>query len=382
MVVRRLPHPQLVPGTVADGDLGLRFREAIMHARDVLGFGDSTMGSPYHVHSNPWTAWCGPVFVNTSSNPWPYLAARGLALVHSTACDVLLYLAQAPGPSAGGPPVDPRKWYVHARPLFGTTDFPDGALSVAASPDARDPYCHKLELPTAGLYVLDVYTEGNVRFGSLHWVPVNACGTESPTHANGITPSTGDLPPTAVFPTTSGDGVYNAAWLRLARKMKEAQTRIYDPDAEGVGRHTHGSGVLANPTVLFASMHGIPPDEADAALGYTATVTTVKSPAATVVGAELLEGLYPAGAVYRWFALVWVDVGKSSVMNLDVDGAVSTTSTSTEVTDLLGTGWHLLTGTFTATGYPTSDSFTVKQATGGSSQEVALVAFLLVREVL
>lgn len=374
MVVRRLPHPQLVPGTVADGDLGLRFREAIMHARDVLGFGDSTMGSPYHVHVNPVTA---KRYIRTdiSANDGPYRIQRVLWKAHASACDLLLYLS---APNVG--PLNPGTWRVHAIPLFGLTDFPDGAYSVPARPDARDPYNHRLELPTAGLYVLDVYLDRYSVTDAVHIVPVNACGTESPTHANGITPSTGDLPPTAVFPTTSGDGVYNAAWLRLARKVKEVQCRIYDPDAEGVGRHTHGAGVLANPTVLFLSSHGIPADAADSAVLDTAE-TADSTSTDNVIGAELLEGLYPAGAVYQWFALVWADAGKSSVMNLVVEGASNTTSAATELSDL-GVDWHLLTGTFTATGYPTADTFSVTQAATGGSQKVGLVSFLIVREVL
>jgi len=373
MVVTRLPAPLLVPGAVADTSLGLNIRSAVQHLQDVLdASGEGESGSTFHTHQNPWGV---KKYIRTdvAAAAGPYLCMRQLCLAHPDACDFLLYVGN---PSGG--PLPPSAWRVQALPLFGAADFPDGAHSTPAQPDARDPYNHRLSLPTPGLWVLDVYLERYNALDSLHVVPVNAGGTESPTHAFGVTPSTDDLPVVEAFDAGTG-GVFNAAWLRLARKMKQAQTEVYDPDSEGAGRHEHGAGNLANPTVLFASFHGMPADETSSAVTDTATLTVNTTPL-TVIDTEVLEGTNGAAANYTFFALVYAESSKSSVMDLVVKTVTYTSSAATLVSDL-GVNWHLLTGSFNASAVPSMTAIEVSQAAGGGSQEVALVSFLVVREV-
>lgn len=375
MVVNRLPQPLLVPGAVAEADLGLRLRTAALHALDVLGnaAGDGEQGSTFHTHQNPWGV-KKYVTTDVSSTAGPYHVMRQLCLAHPDACDLLLYA----GNPAGGP-LPPTAWRVQALPLFGLDDFPDGVFSVPAPPDARDPYNHRITLTTPGLWVLDLYLDRYSAVDSLHVVPVNACGTESMTHAFGIAPTTGatDMPSVGAFDTLGG--VRNAAWLRLARKVKEVQTLLYDPDVEGVGRHEHGAGNLANPTVLFASFHGMPAGETDTAVVDTATLTVNTTPL-TVIDTEFLEGTNGAAANYTFFALVYAENSKSSVCDLVVKTVTYTTSAASLLTDL-GANWHLLTGSFGASAVPSMTAIDVTQAATGSSQEVALVSFLIVREV-
>jgi hypothetical protein len=123
----------------------------------------------------------------------------------------------------------------------------------------------------------------------------------------------------------------------------------------------------------------MPADETSSAVTDTATLTVNTTPL-TVIDTEVLEGTNGAAANYTFFALVYAESSKSSVMDLVVKTVTYTSSAATLVSDL-GVNWHLLTGRFNASAVPSMTAIEVSQAAGGGSQEVALVSFLVVREV-